>query len=171
MATFIKISTITVGSGGAASIDFTSIPATYTDLKVVLSTRATGTSVSGWLYFNNDTAGSSYSDRTLEGSGTAASSGNRTGQARIVAVPLVPGTDRTANQFCSTDIYIPNYLSSNYKSVSIDSTEDNNTTDSYADLVAGLWANTSAITRVTINISATNFAQYSSATLYGIKSS
>ena len=34
--TYVAIATVTVGSGGAASIDFTSIPATYTDLVVKL---------------------------------------------------------------------------------------------------------------------------------------
>ena len=40
MATTYKaISTVTVGSGGAASITFSSIPATYTDLVLKISGR------------------------------------------------------------------------------------------------------------------------------------
>jgi len=37
--TLKKIQTVTVGSGGAASIEFTSIPQTYTDLKLVVITQ------------------------------------------------------------------------------------------------------------------------------------
>ena len=39
--TYTLISTVTVGAGGAASIDFNSIPGTYTDLLLVVSVRST----------------------------------------------------------------------------------------------------------------------------------
>ena len=38
--TYTLISSVTVGSGGAASIEFTSIPSTYTDLVLKLSARS-----------------------------------------------------------------------------------------------------------------------------------
>lgn len=39
MATYIKIGSVEVGAGGASSIDFSSIPATYTDLVLKMSAR------------------------------------------------------------------------------------------------------------------------------------
>ena len=165
--TFINISTITVGSGGAASIDFTSIPATYTDLKLVYSVRGeTGTTNADVsISFNGSTA--NFSNRYIQANGATAAS--YTTPARNAGV--VPANTSTANTFGSTEIYIPNYASANYKSYSIDSTEEENNATSYMQLYAGLWSDTSAITQVTLTFSTGDAAQYSTATLYGIKSS
>jgi hypothetical protein len=78
------------------------------------------------------------------------------------------GTSYTANTFASNDIYIPNYTSSNYKSAISDTVTENNATLSFADLYAGLWRSTSAITSITIGPNGTGFAQYSTFSLYGI---
>jgi len=61
------IQTITVGSGGAASIDFTSIPATYTDLIFYFSTRSTDLQ-NLVIKFNNTST--TYTVRHLDGDGT-----------------------------------------------------------------------------------------------------
>jgi hypothetical protein len=169
--TFVKISTVTVGSGGAASIDFTSIPQTYTDLQILLSGRSagdTGTAY-GLVRFNND-SGANYTVRTLRGSGSAASSFTDASTTSIYRVAIV-GSDYTASVFGNTAIYIPNYTSANYKSVSVDSVIENNATASVQHLIAGIWNDTAAITTIKIIGEANNLAQYSSATLYGIKSS
>jgi len=164
MATYIQIgSTVTVGAGGAATIDFTSIPSTYTDLNLVLSLRPT-TQDSVYLSFNGST--SSFTAKFLEGSGASASSGSGT---RYVAFPLTA----TASTFSSSSIYIPNYAGSNNKSYSIDSVSEANQTTAYADLVAGLWSSTSAINQITISLATggNTFVQYTTASLYGIKNS
>ena len=63
-------------------------------------------------------------------------------------------------------------LLANNKSVSIDSvTESNDTSYGYQALVAGLWSNSAAITNITLTPETGNYAQYSTATLYGIKNS
>ena len=167
MATFIKISTITVGSGGAASIDFTSIPATYTDLKIVCSLRS---ATNQWanLQFNGSSA-----DLTLRylmnNSGTVSSSSGSS-PSLWTMFPVPPNT-YTANTFGSAEIYIPNYASANYKSVSIEGVEENNSASNFQLLTALLWSQTAAINRVVINNAYGNFMEFSSATLYGIKSS
>ena len=66
--TFKKIQTVTVGSGGAATIEFTSIPQTYTDLKLVLSVRNSVDSVDGLIEFNGSTT--SASSRMVVGDGS-----------------------------------------------------------------------------------------------------
>jgi hypothetical protein len=166
--TFTKIAAVTVGSGGASSIDFTSIPSTYTDLQVVFTARNTGSSnVFTQLTFNGNT--SSYTYSGLYGSGSAASAFSAS--ASFIYVGDMDLSTYTSNTFSSESVYIPNYAGSTNKSVSIDSVNENNATAAAAYLVAGLWSNTAAINRVTLTPGGGNYAQYSTATLYGIKNS
>jgi hypothetical protein len=160
----VAIQTVTVGSGGASSIDFTNIPQTYTDLLLLTSLRNTSSSWEGWyLYFNN--SNSNLSVRYLLGQGSAASSGSiSSGYGGTV-----PGANVTASTFENSCVYVPNYAGSNNKSYSSDNVAENNSTVGYQNLIAGLWSQTSAITRFTIYPTGGTFVQYSSATLYGIK--
>ena len=166
--TFIKIASVTVGAGGASSIDFTSIPSTYTDLCVKLSARGTNAAVviSPILYLNNDTSAGSF--KSLVGNGSAASSSGTSG---YIDAGVISSANATSSTFGNFEIYIPNYAGSTYKSVSSDSVTENNATEAYANFRALLWANTAAINAVKFTLGAGNFAQYSTATLYGIKNS
>jgi hypothetical protein len=167
--TFTLIASSTVGSGGAANIEFTSIPATYTDLVLKLSARrTTGSFPDGSIQFNNDTA-SNYLWRNVYGSGSAAGS-NDGGTTTSIAIALT-GSSETANTFTNSEFYIPNYAGSTQKSVSIDSVTENNATTAYMSLLAGLWTGTVAITSIKIIIATALFEQYSTAYLYGIKNS
>jgi len=162
--TYKLIETVTVGSGGAANITFTSIPQTYTDLKLVCSLRYSATdSVVGTIQFNG--LSTNLSSRILLGSGTAASS---TSSASAIQFYGVNPTSYTASVFGNVEIYIPNYSGSANKSVSIHAVTENNATASFLSLTSGLWSASSAITQITILVGA---AQHSSASLYGIKNS
>jgi hypothetical protein len=79
----------------------------------------------------------------------------------------MPTAGNTASTFSNIEIYIPNYAGSTNKSFSIDAVGENNATAAYAGLVAGLWSTSSAITAISI-ASTTLFAEFSTATLYGI---
>lgn len=161
--TYEKIQHIELTSA-AASIPFTSIPATYTDLKIVLSVRAAGNTIGISPKFNGSTA--NFSGRFLEGTGSGTSSYTA---SNIIA--YTNSSSFTASTFGNTEIYIPNYASSNAKSISIDSVTENNATTSYQLLGAVLWNNTAAISSIEfVTDNASNFAAGSSATLYGIKS-
>jgi hypothetical protein len=170
--TYFKIASVTVGSGGAASIDFTSIPSTYTDLVLKLSTRGARADV--WDYirvtFNGNT-NSIYSYRYLEGSGSAASSGNNAAAAPPQIIGVTSGSTATASTFGNAEIYIPNYAGSTNKSISVDSVGETNATTIYMNLVASLFASTAAISEISLKPSSTaaTFLQHSTATLYGIK--
>lgn len=166
MATYIQIgSTVTVGAGGAASMTFSSIPATYTDLLLVHSTRADqGAQYGINISFNGSSA--SFTGKYLQGNGSAASSGS---SAQFIGIS--PGTGYTANTFGNGYVYIPNYAGSTNKSFSADDVIENNATTTYADLAAGLWSNTAAITSISIAAASANFVQYSTASLYGISKS
>jgi hypothetical protein len=170
--TYTLIASVTVGSGGAGSIDFTSIPSTYTDLCLLTSTRsnAGGSTIANiGLEFNSNTSG--YDTLRLYGSGSSVTSDKLTSQTYIFA-GLTDASTATANTFGSLSIYIPNYAGSANKSVSMDAVQENNTTAAYASLHAGLWNNTAAINTVKLkDVSGTAFVQYSTAYLYGIKNS
>jgi hypothetical protein len=168
--TYTLISSVTVGSGGAANIEFTSIPATYTDLLCVLSHRSAA-SVSGstnalGMKINGVTTNRTY--RRLEGfDGTSKASDN--GSTDLIG--LIQGNSTTASTFGSIQIYIPNYAGSSNKSFSVDGvTENNSSTGNDLAFVAGLWSQTTAITSLTFydRTGSSNFVQYSTAYLYGI---
>lgn len=163
--TFVKIASVTVGSGGASSIDFTSIPSTYTDLCVKLSGRTSTTQYLVSLSFNGSTT--SFTRRSIVGDGSTASSFSGSDSQNIVASM----SSDTANTFGNTEIYVPNYAGSSNKSVSVDTVEENNGTTARALLGAILWSNTAAITSLGLIPVSGNFVQYSTATLYGIKNS
>ena len=165
--TYVAIATVTVGAGGAATITFSSIPQTYTDLCILWSVRTDrpGTATDApWIKFN----GSSTSPTNLRLYGTGSSVGTDTS-----AWMTVNAAGTTASTFSNVSIYIPNYTSSNNKSFSIDSVLENNATEGYPMLQAGLWSNTAAITSIELNdaITGYSFVQHSTATLYGIKNS
>jgi hypothetical protein len=167
--TFIKIASVTVGSGGAASMDFTSIPSTYTDLVIKVSARKvqSGGAVNLQMLFNGSTSG--YTQKTIFRNGSTVVSYNDNTELSFM---YVTSAADTSNTFSSTEIYIPNYTSSNNKSVSVDSVTENNATGNIMTLMAGLWSNSAAINEIRLQVYSPNtLVQYSTATLYGIKNS
>ncbi len=161
--TLKKIQTITVGSGGSSTIEFTSIPQTYTDLKLVLSVRNSVDSADGVIEFNGSST--NVGSRMIVGDGSNVASYIDT--ANYFAVSR---SSYTASVFGNVEIYIPNYTSANYKSFSIDSAPENNATGTSLRMTWGLWSNSAAITsiKLTPGGSTPTWVQYSTATLYGI---
>lgn len=170
MANMIPISTVTVGSGGASSIDFVGIPQGYTDLILKVSARSTSSSGDCRIELNGS-GGTAYSGRLLYGDGSAAASASNSGQALMSwGAGSINRSTTTSNTFANTEVYIPNYTSSNNKSVSTDSVEENNATQAYSQLAASLWASSAPVTSIKLTPSGSgNFVQYSTATLYGIR--
>ena len=173
--TMTLIASSTVGSGGAANIDFTSIVSTYTDIILKVSLRSTSTSGNQdylLLRFNND-SGSNYTSRGLAGGGGSAGSGTRSAQTELWCSTSSYGANNandTANTFSNGELYIPNYLGSTQKSVSVDTVvEANSASLGSLGLTAGIWTGTSAINRITIFPLSGNWAQYTTAYLYGVK--
>lgn len=165
------ISTATVGAGGASSITFSSIPGTYTDLVLCVSSRNTS-SGNDWLTTQVNSVSSGYTWRILAGDGSSASSYNSSSFAMPAGFVsgLVFGTNATASTFANSQIVIPNYLSTATKTFSSDSVMENNASNpANQSLSVGSSGVTSAITSVTILLyNGANFAQYSTASLYGI---
>jgi hypothetical protein len=174
--TYTLIASSTVSSGTVSSVTFSSIPSTYTDLLIKVSTRSTniGNNYDNYYLTINGTAGgTAYSDKILYAVGTSAGSLGHSGVTQM-QIGATPNTAGTASIFSNDEIYIPNYLSSNYKSVSADGAVERNTATNgltFNSLSAGLWSSTSAITSLVLTPDATNWVQYSSVYLYGIKNS
>lgn len=167
--TYHLLGSVTVPNGSsAASIDFTSIPATYTDLLIKVSVRSSASAnvVDGNITFNSSSSNFSWKELFTNGS-TAYSGSNTTNNA----LGQLAAANFTSSTFSSYDIYIPNYAGSNYKSFSVDFGTENNATLGYVGDITGLWSNTSAITSVGISPGSGVFVAYSTAYLYGISKS
>ena len=156
-------------TGSVSSISFTSIPSTFTDLNLVLSLRYSGSDTSSVnVAFNNTTA--NYSGKALRGDGSSVISfsissnnigGNSTGSS---------GSSQTANTFASSSLYIPNYASSSNKSASVDFVQEANNASAFMGMYSVLWADSTPISSIYITPdSSTNWVQYSTAYLYGVK--
>jgi hypothetical protein len=166
--TFTLISAVTVGAAGAASIDFTSIPSTYTDLCLDLSLRTNRAAVDDFLVLAINGSTSTFTYKALEGSGAAASSYSGT-TGRTGATD---GNSATASTFSSSQFYFPNYAGSTNKSYSIESVAETNVATAYMTMLGGLWSTTSAINQLTITGGlSSGFVQYSTAYLYGVSKS
>jgi hypothetical protein len=161
--TYKKIASVVVGSGGTSAINFTSIPQTFTDLKIVLSARHTASETSNDVLVTINSSTSNFTARRLYGNGSSAASDTN---ARVVGMTV--GASATASVFGNSEVYFPNYTSSNYKSYSADLVGENNASTAYQVLIAGLWSNTAAITSISLAPGSGSFVQYSTATLYGI---
>jgi len=169
--TYEPISTQTVGTA-VATVTFSSIPQTYTDLVFVSSTYYSAP-VAMRVRFNNDSA-TNYSYTILGGSnlapGTGAYSGRDSTISSINLLAYYAATNSTGNIFAPTVATFMNYSNSTtYKTLLSRSGAFDNSTGRDVELFAGVWRSTAAITRVDLLTSSGNFAVGSTFTLYGIK--
>jgi hypothetical protein len=165
--TYEPIATQTLGSA-AASVTFSSIPSTYTDLVLVTTAKSSTTgSVRLDLTFNSDTA-SNYSTTRLYGNGTTATS-DRFANATAVDIGFLPGSNGTGFGFVLCNIQ--NYSNSTTNKTCLYRWNSQTATsgNQYTTAGVGLWRNTSAITTINLVFAGTNIGIGSTFTLYGIK--
>lgn len=175
LETMTKLSTVTVGVGGVSSVSFSNIPQTYTDLVVRVSARSTRNNATYPvdnlnIAFNGTSAGVSVQQRNLytyeaTGSQVVASSNDT-----YLNNFMIKADGGTASTFGGGDIYISNYTSFNHKAISLDSVAPNNSTKAWLMLNAGVSLNTAPITSIEMFAASGNLVQYSTFTLYGVKS-
>jgi hypothetical protein len=165
-ANYVLLEKITVGAAGASSVTFSGIPQTgYTDLVVKASARTSNAS-SSWLVVAPNGSTANLTTRRLEGFGP---SGTGSGTTSTGFLGYLPAANYTANTFGTMDIYIPNYTSADYKSVSVDNAPENNSSSEwYVNMTALLWSNTAAITSLTFNAAAGNLVEGTTFYLYGV---
>jgi len=173
---FESIATVTVGSGGASSIEFTSIPGTYQHLQVRWigqSNRGTYATDNLWIRLNGDT-GSNYAHHELRGDGASAGSFGYSSQTKQYVSGVI-GTTQQSSSFGAGVIDILDYTStSKNKTIRVLAGKDNNGTyasvGGYVQVASGLYfATPAAVTSVTIIAENGNWQQHSTAALYGVK--
>jgi hypothetical protein len=165
-----SIATTTVGSGGASSITFSSIPSTYTHLQLryIARTLYAGAADSAVVQVNGSTA-NSYTIHYLYGDGTSAAAA-ATAPYTFTYAGYLPGATVTANVF---GVAIVDLLdasnTSKYKTIrSLNGMDANGSGN--ARLTSGLIQDTSAISSIKLTAdNGSNFAQYSHFALYGIR--
>ena len=160
-------------TSGAATVTFSSIPQTYTDLVLKISLRndSVGVTFSSLLYNLNNNYSSVYSRTYLMGSGAAASSARQSAVAQISLQNGYNGPSSTASTYGNLEIYIPSYTTSQNKPISNFNVVENNAATAYINVTAGLFSSTSPITQIIFAPSGDNFVATSSFYLYGIKNS
>ena len=166
--TYVLISSYTA-STSPTSFSFTSIPQTYTDLKLVMSLRGSRAAFySNISVLVNGSSSAIYDMKWVYSSSGTVTNYSYTGDTELGQ--YIDGANATASTFGSLEMYFPNYTSSNHKSISAENAVEDNSTSTFLLLEAELATTTSAITSFTINGSNSNytFANYSTAYLYGI---
>lgn len=170
--TYTLISSNTLASS-AASVTFSSIPSTYTDLMLRVSARNNDTGRADVYLRFNGSSSTVYSATNLRGDGASASSSYYSAAAQFSFLQASSSTN-TASTFGSLEFYIPNYAGSTNKPLSAFGTQESNSTSTAVWIVgnAMLFSNTAAISSITVlNAGAITFNTDSSFYLYGIKNS
>jgi len=169
--TLIEAQTLT---SSAATVTFSAIPATYTDLVFRASIRTddvTGSSNNIYVRFNGLTGNFSYT--RLISNGATASSSRASSQSALLTYNA--GADAalaTANTFSNLELYIPSYTVSQNKPISLFTVQEDNSTTAYIANIANLWSVTAAINSIVITQpGGANLVTGSTFYLYGIKNS
>ena len=161
-ATYDLIASQTLASA-ASSITFSSIAASWTDLRIILTGSSNGGYDCHLIQFNGDTA-TNYSMTTMRGYGTGVFTGTSTTQSSISGSSYLPGTNLGVGIM---DIF--SYTGSTYKTCLINGNGDDNGSGQVSTTV-GLWRSTASITSITLTLSsASTYKIGTTANLYGIK--
>ena len=178
---FYSIGTVTVGSGGASTITFSSIPSTYTHLQIRYFAQTNRSLVidDAFITINGDTTGANYYSHQIQGSGSSASAfssaGNGGGGVGIFWPYAFSATaSGSYNYWAGGVIDVLDYANTNKNKTlrSLSGSDANGAAPSgypaFVTLSSAAWFSTSAITSITFKSNG-NFSQYSSFALYGVK--
>lgn len=168
---FESIATVSVGAGGSSSIDFSSIPGTYSHLQIRGIVRSSlASSTAGFIMRVNSDSGSNYSAHNLGGDGAGTQANAYVSNTYMYPGPAMPAANATASIFGAMIIDILDYADTNkYKTMRALSGFDANGSGQIY-LNSANWRNTNAITSVSLLFTSSNAVQYSHFALYGIKS-
>ena len=169
MATTYTLISSNVLTSSAASVTFSSIPSTYTDLVLRVSARDTTASSFQPIYVEMNSTNGIYSRTRIFGNGSTVSSNNATAETKSY-LGSIDAANNTSNTFASVELYIPNYAGTAKKPYSSFAATEDNATASNINVIALLADLTSAINQLVLTTN-TSFASGSSFYLYGIKNS
>jgi len=166
-SSYESIATVSVGSGGAANVEFTSIPSTFEHLQIRMIGRTTSSPFAN-VQYNSDTTASNYRSHFMYGNGSSVVATNAADKAYIAYLSV---SSNQANEFGTAVTDILDYKNTNkYKTVrSLNGNDQNG--GGFVIIFSHLWMSTSAISSIKILPVAGDFEQYTKIALYGIKGS
>lgn len=166
--TYTLIASNTLGSA-ASSLSFSSIPSTYDDLLLKWSARSAASADPLYVSFNDDSS-AIYNRTNFRSNASATNSGNDSGADSISIQGSYVRSTYTSSTFSNVELYIPSYRSTLNKSIYVYGVSENNAaTVDFIAVTSGLYENSTAITKITINGKFGNIDTNSSFYLYGIK--
>jgi hypothetical protein len=163
----VKIATITVGVGGAADIEFTSIPGTYEHLKCVGLVRGASNGEGVRAQFNSDT-GSNYDANFHYFSDSTGGSGGGS-RSDVIIGDSAPSNSSETNSATAFDMHIPGYTGIFHKTaISICGLSVAGASGNRSWHCTTRWTNTAVITSIKFFRVSGNFVEGSTITLYGM---
>ncbi len=166
--TLISASTL---SASTATVTFSAIPSTFTDLCLRVSARTDASRVDDSVAYRFNSATTNYGDVRIQSNGSTVTSGSRAGTWNLLFYGAT-GNTATSNTFGNGELYIPNYTASQNKPQFVYGVNETNGSTAFMAVGAVLWSNTSAITNILLAPdNGSNFVSGSSFYLYGIKNS
>ena len=165
MATTFTLIEAKTLSSNAATVSFTSIPATYTDLKMMALVRTTRSAVEEnmYLYCNSNDSGVG---KFLYGQNSVTDSFSAGDSYKLD----VNGANATANSFSPVSFYICNYAKTTQpKNIGVFAGRETNTAaDGRVWLNSALWADNAAVSSINMRLQFANFVSGCQFYLYGI---
>ena len=165
--TYTQIASTTLGAQ-SATVVFSSIPSTYTDLILIMQPSANIDDENIGLRFNGDT-GSNYSYTRIGANNTAGTySSSRQSNFTRINTTEATGTSTTLGNLIVI-AHIMNYANSTTYKTALARSGQQGGTYNGVELFAGLWRNTAAINSVTVMQGSTRvFQPGSTFNLYGV---
>jgi hypothetical protein len=161
--TYEPIATTTLSSV-SNSVTLSSIPSTYTDLRVVVYIKSTGTSDYGFRGYINGDTGANYSETNIQGYSTTAASSRLSGQS----MGSYSFTYGFSNEGALYTFDFMSYAGSTNKTFLVTGSTEQGGSGAVERSVQ-LWRSTSAITSLNFYPATNEFAAGSTFTIYGIK--
>lgn len=171
---FESIATVTVGSGGASSIEFTSIPSTYQHLQIRGIIKESGTGTGGpnvVMQMNTDTTHTNYRSHYINGNGSSAAAGEVQASGYYCLVGNTATSNASyASMFGALVVDLLDYASTTKNKVTRSIGAHDRNGSGEVTLNSGLWMSTAAVSAVKFTIpGSSSFAQHSTLALYGVK--
>jgi len=167
----VQIALTTVGAGGAASVDFSSIPSDYNSLMLMWTGRSSDASASGYLAIrcNNDSGNNYYSEET-NARGSTHSVGE-TLAANYAKTGYITGANASSGIASGGKITIPFYKQTTFNKVIVCESSMQESTSSAKTFIfqtGAHWLSAAAINRLTLFPYAGNLVEGTAIALYGI---
>ena len=152
----------------AASVTFSSIPATYEHLRLSGNARyAASGALNNWLIEFNGSGGTAYSTHTMQGYGSSTTAKRYTGSATIIISSQIHGEDMVIAEYCPLVLEILDYANTNKNTTCTTFGNGQNR----LGFGSGLWDSTAAVNAIELSSAGGSLLRGSEFTLYGLKSS